>query len=257
MGEKLAAVFLLGIGVYNACMAIVVLDEIRRALHAGASKEDAAFLPSFFKTGKGEYGEGDVFIGVRVPHARRVVKTYADKATASDIEALLGSKIHEERLCGLFLMVQQFEKGRDALRERIVRQYLRLKDRVNNWDLVDASAPQILGVWLQERPRDELYRLAKSTTLWHRRIAVVACHAFIKRGEFADILALAALLLDDTHDLMHKAIGWMLREVGKKDEKTLRTFLRTHYDRLPRTTLRYAIERYRPQTRSEILKGVF
>lgn len=249
-------------GVYNADMAgdetrMNTIDRIRTSLRASASASDAAFLPSFFKTGKGEYGEGDVFIGVRVPKVRAVVKLFAAAVSERDIEALLRSPVHEERLCGLLFWVCRFQKGDEAARQRIVRQYLRFKDRVNNWDLVDLSASYILGSWLLDKPRSELYRLASSPNMWHRRIAVVSCHAFIKRGDFSDILALAASLLDDEHDLMHKAVGWMLREVEKKDEPTLRTFLRTHYARLPRTTLRYAIEKYPEKTRKAMLKGLF
>jgi len=233
------------------------LSEIKRLLHAGASASDAAFLPSFFKTGKGEYGEGDVFIGVRVPHVRAVVKEVWHVVADGDIDALLASPIHEERLCGLLIMVRQFEKGDERKRGQVVEKYFAAKDRVNNWDLVDLSAPRIAGAWLIDKDRRELYRLARSKIMWHRRIAVVACYTLIKRGDFTDILALASSLLEDKHDLMHKACGWMLREVGKKDEKALRVFLKDNYLRLPRTTLRYAIEKYDSVTRSQMLKGIF
>jgi 3-methyladenine DNA glycosylase AlkD len=210
-------------------------------------------LQGFFKTGDGEYGEGDLFIGVRVPDQRRVAKKYKE-LSLPDSRLLLHSKVHEHRLTALFILVEQFNKGDDKTRKRIVDLYLENIAYVNNWDLVDSSAPKILGEWLVDRPRDLLYDMADSEVLWERRISIVSTFAFIARGELDDALALAESLIDDEHDLIHKASGWVLREVGKKDVNVLEEFLMRHSRRMPRTMLRYAVEKLSPSRKKFYMK---
>jgi 3-methyladenine DNA glycosylase AlkD len=228
--------------------------HIQKRLRSFASKEKAALLMGFFKTGPGQYGEGDKFLGVMVPGTRLVVKEFAD-APLAEIEKLLHSSWHEERLLALLLLVHQFERGDDALRKKIYMLYLKNTRYINNWDLVDLSAPKIVGPYLDGGSRALLYKLVRSKDLWERRIAILASFHFIRQGDFSDCLALAELLLDDDHDLMHKAVGWMLREVGKKDVKVLEGFLKKHHKRMPRTALRYAIERFPETKRKKYLKG--
>lgn len=208
----------------------------------------------YFKTGPGQYGEGDRFLGVTVPQVRRVAREFRELPPA-DVAALLRSPWHEERLCALVLLVRRFERGDDDERRKIFDLYLGSTAHVDNWDLVDLSAPRIVGAWLQERSRAPLFRLARSRRLWERRIAILATAHFIDRSDFADALALSELLLDDGHDLMHKAVGWMLREVGKRDVAALEAFLEAHRARMPRTTLRYAIERFPEAKRRRFLHG--
>ena len=210
-------------------------------------------MARFFKTGPGEYGERDHFMGVTVPVQRSLAKRFA-KLPLEDSEKLLHSDLHEERSLALFVLSLQCAKGTDAERAAIVKLYLANAAHVNNWDLVDLSARPILGEWLRDRDRKVLYRLARSKNLWERRIAIVATYAFIVAGESKDTFAIAGLLLGDTHDLMHKAVGWMLREVGKRvSEDALRSFLETHASVMPRTMLRYAIERFSPKERASWL----
>jgi 3-methyladenine DNA glycosylase AlkD len=189
-----------------------------------------------------------------VPQVRQVVKEFSD-ASLSAALMLLRSPIHEERLLALLLLVHQFERGKEGDRKRIYTQYLKSMKYVNNWDLVDLSAPKIVGPYLEGRSRQPLYRLVRSRSIWERRIAILATFPYIRKGEFEDALALAEALLDDDHDLMHKAVGWMLREVGKKDVRTLEGFLKKNHQRLPRTALRYAIERFSEAKRKKYLKG--
>jgi 3-methyladenine DNA glycosylase AlkD len=207
-------------------------------------------LQGFFRTGPGEYGEGDVFLGVRVPMIRGLLREIRESATVHHADRLLASPYHEARLLGLLLLVELFRRGEEAARRDIYRLYLARTDRINNWDLVDLSAEHIVGAWLADRSRRPLDRLARSRSLWERRIAVLATFHFIKRGEFGDTLRLAERLLGDPHDLMHKAAGWMLREAGKRDPAVLRSFLARHAARMPRTMLRYAIERLAPAERA-------
>jgi 3-methyladenine DNA glycosylase AlkD len=218
------------------------LFQVRRLLRASASTAQARILQRFFKTGPGEYGEGDLFLGVRVPAIRKVVRQ-CDGLTLSQLCDLLRSPHHEERLLALLALVRRFERGDEGARASIFNLYLEETGSINNWDLVDLSAPNIVGAWLRPRDRSILDELAASRDLWRRRIAVLATFAFIRQGQFADTLRLCRLLLADKHDLMHKACGWMLREVGKRDAATLRKFLEQHSGRMPRTMLRYAIER--------------
>ena len=218
------------------------LRAVRRSLRRTANAQDAANLQRFFKTGPGDYGEGDRFLGVRVPAIRAVLRQ-TDALTLSEVRTLLHSLWHEERLLALLTLVRRFERGDDRIREAIFHLYLRESRFINNWDLVDLSAPHIVGGWLVDHPREGLWNLARSRDLWERRIAVLATFAFIRRNEFADSLALCRELKGDAHDLMHKACGWTLREVGKRNVRVLESFLDDHAATLPRTMLRYAIER--------------
>lgn len=223
--------------------------EIRKAVRSQADPARARLLQGFFKTGPGQYGEGDVFAGLTVPQVRSLVKRFrpADDAVVS---ALLRSAIHEERLLALLLLVDRFERGdRDAA----YRLYVKSFPRINNWDLVDCSAPYIVG--RRGVGRAQLLRWAGSKHLWTRRIAIVSTWASIREGRFGDTLAVSARLLGDPHDLIHKAVGWMLREVGKKDVAVLEGFLRRHHRKMPRTALRYAIERFPEARRKAWLAG--
>jgi len=228
-------------------------NEFKRA----ADPEKAKLLARFFKTGKGEYAEGDKFLGLTVPATRLLAGKYIDLPPV-EIKTLLASPWHEERLCALLLLVEKFRTGGAAERKEIYGVYLANARFINNWDLVDLTAPAIAGGWLKDKSRKPLYRLAGSKLLWERRIAILACFSFIKDGESADALAIARRLLNDGHDLMHKAVGWMLREVGKRcSEKILLDFLKDNYARLPRTTLRYAIEKFPEKRRKKLLAGKF
>lgn len=208
----------------------------------------ARLSASFFKTGKGEYGEGDAFLGIRVPGQRMVARRFRD-LPIDDLGALLRDRWHEHRLVAAIILGDRFRRARGADRDAIARFYLANRRSINNWDLVDTSAPRILGEWLLDRPRGILDRLAASRVLWDRRIAVLATQTFIRNGEFADTLRLAGRLIGDPEDLMHKAVGWMLREIGDRNAGTLRSFLRKHAARMPRTMLRYAIEKLSPAER--------
>jgi 3-methyladenine DNA glycosylase AlkD len=231
------------------------LKAIKDALHKYADAKRAQTYQWFFKTGKGEYGEGDVFIGVTMPLLRRVSRTYKD-ADEKTILALLHSQIHEERMLALCIWVLQFEGGDDTTRKHIYSQYLKHRRYINNWDLVDVSVYKIVGAYLYESPdRSCLDTLARSQSMWDRRIAIVATMFFIRQGQFDDTLQLSTLLLHDTHDLIHKAVGWMLREVGKREEAVLTMFLKQHYTTMPRTMLRYAIERLPETERQAYLHG--
>lgn len=227
---------------------------VQTALRALADPVRAAGSARFFKTGPGEYGEGDRFRGIRVPAQRGVARTFRT-LPLGEVERLLDSPFHEDRFVALEILVMQFEAGDATTRTRVFRFYLAHTRRINNWDLVDTSARYIVGAYLFERPRGPLFRLARSRHLWERRIAMVATHDWISRGEVADAYAVARLLLDDPHDLMHKAVGWTLREAGVVDRAALLAFLRKHYARMPRTALRYAIEHLPPAQRKRILAG--
>jgi len=220
-------------------------------LRAAGTAEKRAVLARFFKTGPGEYGEGDRFLGVMVPQIRAIAAAHGMESGAAVERALLRSPWHEARECGLFLMTARFRRGGETDRAALHRAYrTALADgRVDNWDLVDASAPTLLGGWLLDRDRGELDELAKRPGLWENRAAVVATLAFVRRGELDDAFRLCAGLLDHRHDLMHKAVGWVLRECGKRDAGRLREFLARHAGEMPRTALRYAIERFPAEER--------
>jgi 3-methyladenine DNA glycosylase AlkD len=220
--------------------------DVRKELKSMADPDKAVTLQRFFKTGPGQYGEGDIFIGVMVPHSRQVAKKFSQLPLA-EVRTLLYSRIHEERLVALLILAQRYSSSASSSRkkEKIVKFYLDNKKQVNNWDLVDLSAPSILGAHLVDRDdrRRLLYRLAGSDNVWERRIAILATHHFIRNGDFSDTLKIAEMLLQDRHDLIHKAAGWMLREVGKRNAAAEEAFLEKHWSIMPRTMLRYAIER--------------
>lgn len=232
----------------------MTVSQLKSELRKVASAEKAAIAARFFKTGKGDYGEGDKFLGVMTPVQRKIAKQYfaacgfsAVQRTLSVVEELLESEFHEERFTALLILVEQYRKCIDRNRKVIFRFYLKHLSRINNWDLVDASAPNIVGDFLLGQDPSLLFTLAKSKNMWARRVAMLATFAFIKNGRFAETLALAELLLikeNDAHDLMHKAVGWMLREVGKRDQRVLEDFLGRFAAHLPRTALRYAIEKF-------------
>ena len=230
------------------------LPALRAQLHALADPGVAAHARRFFKTGPGEYGAGDRFLGVRVPALRKLARAGRGLAD-DDVRALLESPFHEERLLALLLLVEAFQRGDEARRKAVYRLYLASLDHVDNWDLVDSSASQIVGAYLADRPRAPLYRLARSRDLWRRRVAVIATLHFIRLRQFDDTLAIAELLLADREDLIHKAVGWMLREVGNRDRAAAERFLRAHHATMPRTMLRYAIEKFPPALRQRYLRG--
>lgn len=229
-----------------------------RDLKTYARPDKIQILSSFFKTNKGQYGEGDIFMGVPVPNQRRVAKKYFKNTTYNDIQKLLTHKIHEHRLTGLFMLVYKFQKADQTERKNIFDSYLKNLKYVNNWDLVDTTTPQIIGVYLLDKPEERkfLYKLAQSKNLWEKRIAILATYTFIKYNDFADTLAIAEILLKDSHDLIHKAVGWMLREVGKKNQDVEEEFLKKYYKIMPRTMLRYAIERFTTQKKAFYMKKI-
>ena len=220
------------------------LKTIIRDLKSHATKEKAAFLPYFFKTGKGQYAEGDRFHGIVVPDQRKIAKHHTSTTSNETISALLDSPFHEERMTALFILCNKFLADKKINQEKQwVDLYLKKANRVNNWDLVDNTAHIILGQWLENKNRSILYKFAKDKSLWKNRIAVVATLHFIRKNDFHDILQLSEIMLKHPHDLMHKATGWMLREAWKRDAKTIEQFLNKFAHRMPRTMLRYAIER--------------
>jgi 3-methyladenine DNA glycosylase AlkD len=227
------------------------LTDLKRELAAAGDPKRARNLGWFFKTGKGQYGHGDRFIGLTVPTMRKIAHRYVH-LRLTDVAKLLASPIHEHRSAALEILVAQYEREGSKV---IFDFYLKHTKFVNNWDLVDGSAPYIVGQHLLTRPRGILYRLAKSRNLWERRIAIIATMPFIRAGEIEDTFAIAKLLLADDHDLIHKAVGWMLRETGKKSAPALLRFLKENYPALPRTTLRYAIERFPAAERKRLLAG--
>lgn len=229
-------------------------SEIRTALRKVSNKKQATLLQGFFKTGPGEYGEGDVFIGVKVPEIRKLAQR-CNATPLRSVLSLLKSRIHEERLLALLILVRRFQTGTHAEQKDIYKTYLAHTAYVNNWDLVDLTAHHIVGAYLQKRSRAPLTRLATSSSLWERRIAVIATFAFIRDNDYDDCLRIATQLLHDKEDLIHKAVGWMLREAGKRDMATEEAFLKRHYRTMPRTMLRYAIERFPERKRQAYLKG--
>jgi 3-methyladenine DNA glycosylase AlkD len=231
------------------------LKEIKKEIRRMANQKKAKDLQRFFKTGPGEYAAGDKFLGVMVPQTRELVKRYWREISLDEAGQLLKSEFHEERLLALLMMVKKFEKGDDILRREIFEMYLANTRFINNWDLVDLSAPRIAGFYLENKDRGILYKLAKSKSLWERRIAMLATFWFINKGESKDALAICEVLLNDKEDLIHKAAGWALREVGKKcGQGVEEEFLKKHYKTMPRTMLRYAIERFDENRRQDYLK---
>ncbi len=229
--------------------------DVKTQLRGLGTPEKARASAWFFKTGPGQYGEGDVFVGVTVPEQRKVAKRYRE-LSVQEVEQLLHSPEHEFRLTALLIWVDQFKWGDEATRRGIYQFYLANTRWINNWDLVDTSAAAIVGAWTETRDRTVLDRLAVSESLWERRIAIIATLWFINLGQAEDTLRIADILLTDTHDLIHKATGWMLREVGKRcSQEVLEAWLATRYRTMPRTMLRYAIERFEPERRQAYLKG--
>jgi len=219
-----------------------------------ANEQIAEHSQRFFKTGKGEYGEGDIFLGIRVPLLRKLVKKYRG-ISITEVRKLLHSKFHEERLLAVLMLVQLFKSGDESVQKQVYDLYLENTEYINNWDIVDISASNIVGAHLYEKDKAPLYDLVQSKNLWERRIAIIATFYFIRQNEFDDTLKLAEILLNDKEDLIHKAVGWMLREVGKREIELEEEFLQEHYKIMPRTMLRYAIEKFTETSRKMYLRG--
>jgi 3-methyladenine DNA glycosylase AlkD len=230
--------------------------QIERQLKAAASPERAIFSARYFKTGKGDYGEGDIFLGITTPILRKISLQHRDLALG-DLQTLLDSKFHEYRAAALEILAAQYKRADEKQRRQIVKFYLGNTSRINNWDLVDGSARPILGEHLKTNPRAILDKLTRSKNLWERRIAIISTLALIRDNDLDDAFRISEALLADKHDLMHKAVGWVLREAGRKDRARLLAFLETHYARIPRTALRYAIEHFPPDQRKNLLAGNF
>ena len=230
-----------------------ITKTITSELQALSNAEKREIFPRFFKAGKGEYGEGDRFLGVTVPNVRAIAKQHKDIALA-EIQELIQSEWHEVRLCALLIMVEKSKKKDEALRQQLFDFYLSQTDRINNWDLVDLSCRFIVGEYLLDKSRDILYQLAQSSLLWDNRIAIVSTYAFIRKGQLEDTYALSDLMMQHPHDLMHKAIGWMLREAGKRNPERLYDYVMSHRADMPRTMLRYAIEKFSPKERAILMK---
>lgn len=234
---------------------MTALDALRSELVAAAEPDRVAGLARYLQIVPGGYGEGDRVLGVRVPAQRAVAARHWSLVSMDDAAELLRSPWHEERLTALHILVRKFDRGDQAEQRRAVDVMLASTEHINNWDLVDSSAPYLLGPWLLDRDSAVLDRLAGSGVVWERRIAIMATYAFIRAGRFDRTLELAQRLLGDDHDLIHKAVGWMLREVGNRDLAAEEEFLARHYERMPRTMLRYAIEKFPPERRAAYLAG--
>ena len=235
-------------------MTTTILKAARATLRNYANEADTKVLQRFFKTGPGEYAEGDIFIGVRAPMIRRIAKEYQE-LPLREATTLLQSKVHEERMLALIILMHQFKKGTPDEQTKIYDLYMANTAHINNWDLIDVTAPHIVGTYLRNKPRAPLYTFARSQSIWERRIAIISTLHSIKHNDFSDTLAIAEILLNDTHDLIHKAVGWMLREVGNRDLQAEENFLMKHYHTMPRTMLRYAIEKFPEPKRQRYLKG--
>ncbi|MFZ0454278.1 MAG: DNA alkylation repair protein [Ignavibacteriaceae bacterium] len=230
--------------------------ELKQTVKNNSNKQQAIILQRFFKTGKGEYGEGDVFAGIKVPLSRKIANDFKD-LDFTDLQKVIQSKIHEERLITLFILIAKYKNSDDAVREKLFNFYLKNIRYVNNWDLVDLSAEKIIGAYLIDKDKRLLFDLVKSNNIWERRIAIMSTFCFIKANQFAAALKISELLLKDKHDLIHKASGWMLREIGKRDIQAEEVFLQKYYKNMPRTMLRYAIEKFPEKKRLNYLKGNF
>lgn len=229
-----------------------ITKTITSELQALSNAEKREIFPRFFKAGKGEYGEGDRFLGVTVPNIRAIAKLHKD-ISIEEIRELIQSEWHEVRLCALIIMVEKSKKKDEALRKELFNLYLSQTKRINNWDLVDLSCRFIIGEYLLDKSRDILYQLAQSPLLWDNRIAIVSTYAFIRKGQLEDTYALSDLMMQHPHDLMHKAIGWMLRETGKRNPERLYDYVMSHRADMPRTMLRYAIEKFSPKERTILM----
>lgn len=232
------------------------VDELKKELRAFKDEEKSKSLPVFFQIGKAGYPSTDKFLGATVPQCRKIALKFKD-LSFPEIEQIIASNYHEERLVALLILTEQFAKGDESVKKQVYDFYLKHLRGVDNWDLVDTSAYNIVGSYLLDKPRDLLYTFVYSKNVWERRIAIVATMAFIRKGELLDTFKIAELLLTDQHDLIQKAVGWLLREAGKKDKEALVEFLKRHYRQIPRTTLRYAIEKFPEEVRKEYLKGNF
>jgi len=230
------------------------IKEIQKRLKDLGSKEKAKKHQKFFKTGPGEYGEGDIFVGVTVPELRKLANEYRT-IPLKEVKLLLRSPIHEERLLSLFLLIHRYSKGDELEKKKIYELYLNNTKFINNWDLVDSSAGHIVGAFLFDKSKQPLYDLVNSENLWERRISIISTFYFIKRNQFSDALKISKILLSDKEDFIHKAVGWMLREVGKRDMSVEENFLKKHYKNMSRTMLRYAIEKFPESKRQRYLKG--
>ena len=231
-----------------------LIDNLKKDIENSSSRSKAKILQRFFKTGKGEYGEGDLFLGITVPQSREIAKKYSNLDIIS-INYLLASKIHEERLIALLILIENYKSSTEDKKFQIIDFYLKNSSFVNNWDLVDLTADKILGDYLLNKPKGILYKLAKSSLMWERRISIISTFAFIKNNEFQDALNISEVLLKDKHDLIHKAVGWMLREIGKRNQSVEEEFLKKLYKSMPRTMLRYAIEKFPDDKRKSYLEG--
>ena len=230
------------------------LEQLRKKIELLRSKKVAETMKWFFKTGKGEYGEGDTFAGLKVPTQRKLAREFSD-LSLEDLKELLTSSIHEERLISLLILVEKYSQGDERNKKAIFKFYLKNRKGINNWDLVDLSAPKIIGKHLENGDKSILFKFASSENLWERRIAILSTQQFIKNGNYDTTLQIAEILLTDSHDLIHKAVGWMLREVGKKNLEAEEEFLKRHYKRMPRTMLRYSIEKFPETKRKKYLQG--
>ncbi|MFC1700177.1 DNA alkylation repair protein [Patescibacteria group bacterium] len=229
------------------------ISELKKELKKHSNKRDAAISQRFFKTGKGEYGEGDIFLGIKTAVTKEIAKKYMD-ISLTENEKLLQSNIHTHRGVALRILIHKFEKADEKLRNKIYKLYLRNTKYINNWDLVDISAPNIVGVYLLDKDRKILYKLARSKDLWEKRISILSTYTFIRNNDFKDALKISEILLNDDHDLIHKAVGWMLREVGNRNRKVEEKFLDKYTLKMPRTMLRYAIEKFPEPKRQYYLK---
>ena len=228
--------------------------KLTNELETLANKEPAENFQGFFKTEKGEYGEGDVFLGISVPMQRKIAKKYLG-ISLSKIQELLKSKIHEHRLIALLILIEKYAKRNERDKENIFGFYLKNTKYINNWDLVDLSSHKIVGDFLKDKDKKVLYDLANSKNLWEKRISIISTFPFIKDKDFGDALAISEILMNDSHDLIHKAVGWVLREIGNEDLKVEENFLKFHYKKMPRTMLRYAIEKFEEGKRKKYLLG--
>jgi len=237
------------------------MKQLEKDLKKASNKEKAKLLQGFFKTGKGDYGEGDIFLGIIVPEQRKIAKSTLQRLDYNDIQELLQSKIHEKRLIALLILVEKYKfackNKNETEKKKIFDFYLKNTNNINNWDLVDLSSHKIIGNFLLDKDKSILYKLAKSNHLWEKRISIISTFEFIRNNKFDDSLKIAELLLEDKHDLIHKAVGWMLREVGKKNQQAEESFLKKHYKKMPRTMLRYSIEKFPEGLRKRYLIGEY
>jgi len=232
-----------------------MLEKLKKEFSKLANPEKARILEKFFKTQKGEYAEGDKFLGVIVPEQRKLVKKYSSLLSLEEIQELLNTKIHEYRLTALLILVKQYQKADEKIKKQIFDFYLKNTRNINNWDLVDLSSRDIIGNYLLDKDKSLLYQVANSRDLWEKRIAIISTFEFIRKNQFDDTINISEILLKDKHDLIHKAVGWMLREVGKRNQEILESFLKKHHKTMPRTMLRYAIEKFPENKRKAFLDG--